>query len=208
MKIICLSDTHGRHWDIINIPAGDVIIQAGDISSTGTHGEIEDFLDWFSSLNFRYKIFIAGNHDFLFQRSPDIARRFIPSGISYLEDDAIEIEGLTFYGSPYTPTFFNWAFMKNPGKEMMECWAKIPSDLDVLITHGPPYGILDLSRDHKHLGCKDLSNRLREVSPRLHLFGHIHEGYGILETEIIKYCNSSILDERYRYVNDPIEIDL
>lgn len=202
MKIIAISDTHNKHKSII-IPDGDVIVHAGDISSMGHKHEIINFFKWFSKLPHNHKILIAGNHDFYFQYPESIIKEILPQNIIYLYDEEIVIDGVKFWGSPYTPVFGNWAFMKSE-KELEEHWKKIPEDVDVLITHGPPQGILDYE-----MGDKELMSKLTTISchPKIHIFGHIHEGYGIETKGVTKFVNASILDEKYEIINKPIVIE-
>ncbi len=142
-RIVCLSDTHNCN-ERIEVPDGDILIHAGDATTVGTHEQIRRFSDWFASLPHPHKVFVAGNHDWLFEKDNDSARSLLDPAIVYLQDSAIEIDGLKIYGSPWQPRFFDWAFNLNRGQEMAEKWAMIPDDIDILITHGPPNGILDL----------------------------------------------------------------
>ena len=151
MKITFISDTHGKHAELTDkLPGGDVLIHSGDFMRGG-HDENEamDFFDWFEHdvQGYDHKIFIAGNHDRLFENEPEQAIRlkdaYAPSAI-YLQDSSVKINGIKFYGSPHTPAFNNWAFnVERDSDEIEEIWNKIPNDTDVLITHGPPLGILD-----------------------------------------------------------------
>lgn len=202
MRVVCISDTHELHRKI-TVPDGDLLIHAGDITWTGAPRAVNDFVDWFINQPHKHKIFIAGNHDFYFQT----ARGFNFTDF-YLENQATKIEGLKVWGSPITPTFEDWAFMKDRGDMINAVWKKIPMDTDILITHGPPYGILDMI-DGKSVGCYDLlvHSSLR-VAPKLHVFGHIHGGYGIRKEENTTYVNASICDEDYKPVNAPIVVDL
>lgn len=134
MKIVAISDTHGQHHKL-QLPEGDVLIHAGDISNRGELHEIKDFLLWFDKQPFKTKIFIAGNHDFYFERhSEEEINNIIPDGITYLKDSGIEIEGIKIWGSPITPFFFNWAFNRNRGYEIARYWDLIPSDTDIHYT--------------------------------------------------------------------------
>src|SRR5690625_1620059 len=143
MKIVAISDTHGRHADIV-FPKGDMLIHAGDVSSRGTRTQVADFIDWFARQPHKYKIFIAGKHDFFLEQA-DVQeiKELIPEGIIYLNDSGVEIEGIKFWGSPVTPWFYNWAFNRDRGEEIKQHWDLIPDDIRVLITHGPPSRILD-----------------------------------------------------------------
>lgn len=205
MKIILISDTHNQHEKLI-LPRGDMIIHAGDISGSGSYSEVMSFIQWFSQLEYKYKIFIAGNHDFLFEKLN--MSHTLPDAVTYLQDSLVEIEGLRIYGSPYTPVFYDWAFMKNRGTEIKQIWDLIPDKLDILVTHGPPYQILDQNAYAEHTGCKDLLNRVKEVKPSIHVFGHLHESYGMVEIFETRYFNASSLDEHYRLRNAPFVIEL
>ncbi|MGH2622454.1 MAG: metallophosphoesterase family protein [Sphingobacterium sp.] len=203
MEIISISDTHGQH-KALQLAGGDMIIHAGDVSGRGRPQEIADFLDWFSKLNFKHKIFIPGNHDFFFENSPsDVIDQFIPKGVTYLNDSGIEIEGVKIWGSPITPWFFDWAFNRGRGEEIKKHWNLIPVDTDILVTHGPPLGILDRTVGGELTGCEDLLACVQQISPEYHIFGHIHEGYGRLEYDKTTFINASVLDESYNLVNSP-----
>lgn len=208
MKIISISDTHGMHKGLI-LPAGDMIIHAGDISMKGDEPEILDFLAWFRDLDFEHKIFIAGNHDFYFERAPDQAiQEIIPDGITYLNDSGIEIDNIKFWGSPITPWFFNWAFNRHRGQPIKAHWDQIPNDTDVLITHGPVFRTLDTTTTGEHVGCKDLYNKVHETKPKAHIFGHIHEAYGTVSASGIKFVNASVVNEKYQLINEPIAFEM
>lgn len=204
IKIVLISDTHLKHK--ITLPEADCIIHAGDVCSYGTIYEVEVFLKWFSQLPYKYKIFCAGNHCFPFQREKDRVSELLREypEVIYLEESSIEIEGIKIWGSPWTPYFFNWAFNYQP-EEAYKYWSKIPLDTNILITHGPPYGILDdvgNTRYNKdsHVGCPELLLKLKELKDlRLHVFGHIHCGRGILEVGKTTFCNASILNDDYMY---------
>lgn len=206
MKIILISDTHGKH-EAIELPKGDMIIHAGDITSSGQKKQVMSFLNWFKSLDYQYKIFICGNHDFLFEKSKAYAKSKVPQGVIYLQDNSIEIEGIKIYGSPYTPKFFDWAFMGQGRCEMKRIWKYIPNNTDILITHGPPYSILDSNDDGESCGCEDLLERIMTVKPKVHVFGHIHESYGIWSSNGTIHINASLLNENYVMTNKPIVLD-
>lgn len=179
MKILCISDTHGLHEDLKISENIDMIIHAGDISNTRNPGinsnECSLFLNWYDKLNIKYKILIAGNHDTSIEAKYINPKDF--KSIIYLEHESIIIEGINIFGSPYTPSFGEWAFMKKRGK-LNPYWEEIPENTDILITHGPPKGILDLSYNSDNIleycGCKELYNHVLRVQPKYHIFGHIH----------------------------------
>lgn len=208
MKFVVISDTHGQHRSL-KLPKGDVIIHAGDISKSGHPVEIEDFLDWFSKLKFKYKIFIAGNHDFFLEHAhPRVIEQMIPKGVIYLNDSGAEINGIKFWGSPITPWFHNWAFNRERGEEIKQHWDLIPDDTDVLITHGPPFGILDETVYSKRTGCEELLLKVYQVKPKFHFFGHIHEDYGNYTKGETIFVNASVLDDYYQLVHEPMVIDI
>ncbi len=205
MTITAISDTHGLHRRIKNIPLSDMLIHAGDVSNYGEEHQVLDFLDWFSNQPHPCKIFIAGNHDFFFeQENEKYIQKHIPTNVIYLNDSGCEIEGIKIYGSPITPEFYDWAFNRKRGKEIKKHWGKIPSDTDILITHGPPFGILDANINQSKTGCEDLLQTVEKIKPKYHIFGHIHEAYGMLQTTNTTYINASTLDEQYRIKNAPI----
>ena len=214
MRIVCISDTHNCNEQIV-VPEGDILIHSGDATTTGTVDQITKFNSWFSDLPHKHKVFVAGNHDWLFENDNEFARNLLDPSIIYLQDSAVEIEGLQIYGSPWQPRFFDWAFNLNRGYEMAEKWELIPDDIDILITHGPPNGILDLVPRrgwNENTGCEELRKRVEQLAAfgrlRLHVFGHIHCGYGTHEEFGVKFVNASTCDEAYNPVNPPIVIDI
>ncbi|MDJ1502389.1 metallophosphatase domain-containing protein [Xanthocytophaga agilis] len=206
MRIVCISDTHGAHSEIA-IPDGDLLIHAGDISKRGKEPEIIDFNDWLSTLPHRHKVIVAGNHDFLFERNAKRAESLLTHAV-YLRNTDVKIEGLTIWGSPITPWFFDWAFNRQRGADIRRYWDRIPINTDILVTHGPPRGILDKTDRGDTVGCDDLLEAVWKVKPKLHLFGHIHEAYGQIEVDNMQFINASIMNLNYKPVNDPIIIDL
>jgi Icc-related predicted phosphoesterase len=209
-KIVCLSDTHNYNEQIF-VPDGDILIHAGDATMQGSAPEIVLFNRWFRNLPHAHKIFVAGNHDWLFETSRNFARTLLDSSIHYLQDSSVEIENLKIYGSPYQPRFFDWAFNLMRGAELAEKWKLIPDETDVLITHGPPFGILDeVPRQYfiENTGCEELRKRVETIKPKLHIFGHIHCGYGTTEKFGVKFANASNCDESYEPTNAPLVIDL
>ena len=207
-KIVCLSDTHNCS-EQITVPDGDILIHAGDATNRGTQFEVEEFLKWFSSLPHKHKIFVAGNHDWLYETNNRIARLLTANfNINYLQDSSVEIENLKFYGSPWQLRFYDWAFNLNRGAEMAEKWQMIPNNTDILITHCPPYGILDKTPGGDFAGCEELRLKIEELRLKAHVFGHIHCGYGTIEKSGVKFVNASICDESYNPINSPIIIDI
>lgn len=204
MKIVAISDTHGQHRSI-RLPKADVLLHAGDVGYRGTKPEVVDFLDWLDKLPHPHKIFIAGNHDFFFEREKKATiDRLLPNSVRYLKDEAVVIDGIKIWGSPYTPRFFQWAFNKARGHALADQWKNIPEDTDVLLTHGPVYGILDLTADEQHAGDKELLTRILEIKPKFHVCGHIHEAYGVLKRRGITFVNACLLNENNVLVNKPV----
>ena len=210
MKVVLVSDTHRFHDDL-ELPEGDMLIHAGDFCGHGSPVQVSDFARWLEGQDYKYKIVIAGNHDELFEHYPDARKLLEERGITYLQDSGTTIEGLYFWGSPWQPEFCNWAFNLPRGKALAKKWAMIPESVDVLITHGPPYSILDQIDKRncpEHLGCHDLYDRVKIVKPKLHVFGHIHGSAGQEVRGDTLFVNASICDERYDPINPPIVVDL
>jgi Icc-related predicted phosphoesterase len=185
LRIVCLSDIHSRKIQF-PIPSGDVLIVAGDICNRGTVEEIEKFDLFLAGLSHQYKLVIAGNHDWPFARfSVENSGFLLKNGI-YLQDSGIIIDGVKFWGSPWQRKYFDGAFDLSSRQELVEKWDKIPMDTDILITHTPPHGILDKTRRGNRVGCRDLAKIVKKISPKAHIFGHIHENAG-------KHCESGCI---------------
>ena len=168
---------------------------------------MESFNAWLKDLPHKHKIVIAGNHDRLFEINPSLGRKILTNA-TYLQDQSIDIDGVSFYGSPWTPTFYNWSFMADRGERIRRHWERIPTFTDVLITHGPPKYILDEVK-FEAVGCMDLNNEVQErIKPKVHIFGHIHEGAGKEVIDQTTYLNASMLDENYQYSNKAQVIDV
>jgi len=199
MRLIVISDTHGLHNRIEGLPDGDVLVHAGDFMNSGYDAtDIWSFNRWLAEQSFESRIVIGGNHDRFFQDSPEDARSLLTNAI-YLENSGATINGVSFWGSPYTPEFLNWAFMYPRGAEARKYWDQIPDGLDVLITHGPPFGILDqVTPGGEHLGCAELLKAIEEKKPKVHIFGHIHGGAGTFDSGATRFINAAYLNERYR----------
>jgi Icc-related predicted phosphoesterase len=199
MRLVITSDTHGRHNSIPKIPEGDFLIHAGDFMNSGhSPDEIISFNRWLSEQPIKKRVVCAGNHDRYFQKMPEFARKFLEEA-TYLENAGVTIDGVSFWGSPYTPEFLNWAFMYPRGPEANQYWDQIPEGLDVLITHGPPYGILDQAEpEGEHLGCAELLKAVQAKKPKVHIFGHIHGGAGTYENGDTQFINAAYLNERYQ----------
>eukprot|EP01111_Echinosteliopsis_oligospora_P012624 TRINITY_DN4346_c0_g1_i3.p1 TRINITY_DN4346_c0_g1~~TRINITY_DN4346_c0_g1_i3.p1 ORF type:complete len:217 (+),score=17.53 TRINITY_DN4346_c0_g1_i3:22-672(+) len=174
MKIIVISDTHCNHGSF-PIPDGDLVIHCGDFSR-GTESSMLRFNDFLGSLPHKHKIIIAGNHDKQLETFSE--RRAIFTNAIYLQDEAYELYGIKFYGSPYTPKHLG-AFQLRTIEEEHDKWNIFPSSIDILITHGPPFSIGDRTRKNINVGSESLLHKIQQINPILHLFGHIHEAYGI-----------------------------
>lgn len=220
MKIVMISDTHNYKIPHDELPEGDILIHSGDATSMGYQHEIQQFCDYLSDprIQEKYKeiIFVPGNHDLSFDS--DYTPLFDPKemleeiGVKVLVNDLITFEGLRIYGSPITPEFCNWAFMKNDEWRRVH-WLTIPTNLDILITHGPAHGILDecidgYTRQMKNCGCEHLKQYVIDEKPKLHVFGHIHPSNGIFVTPNTTFVNASIMNDNYCPVNAPKVIEL
>lgn len=225
MRIVCISDTHSLHTGMDALPKGDLLIHAGDVTNVGRENEVRDFIEWFNGIEgFKRKIFIAGNHDLSFENEPTWLNRYLYKPIMdehntiYLEDESFELidpefsRPIKFYGSPWQPEFFNWAFNLPRNSEVLkEKWDNIPNDTDILITHGPPHGIRDFVVDRggtQAVGCELLRERVDELNLLMHVFGHIHGAYGVAYIKNTVYVNPCICTEQYRPINRPLVFDL
>lgn len=197
-----LSDTHNRH-DNVECEGGDILIHAGDSTGGGRLYEITDFLDWYAEQDYSHLIIIAGNHDWGFERTPDlIAKECKKRNIILLNDSGVTVEGIKIWGSPVQPWFHDWAFNRQRGPEIQKHWDLIPKDTEILITHGPPHGILDVTTyangtPKERVGCYELADTLAKTEVRLHVFGHIHEARGVQYSGPRTYVNASFLDRMY-----------
>ena len=209
MKLTFFSDTHNRHRKI-KFSNGDVLVFCGDLTNKGELSQVEDFAKFVKKLDYKYKIAIAGNHDFCFDdhRSIEAEEYFKNAGIIYLNDSGIEIEGIKFWGSPIQPWFNDWAFNRSRGEEIKRHWDLIPMGTDVLITHGPPFGILDMCANGERVGCKDLLETIAKIRPRIHAFGHIHEKFGTARVDKTIFVNACCLNELYAPTHNPIDIGI
>lgn len=207
MKIVCLSDTHGQHNYFnkakhVQLPEGDVLVHAGDTTSRGFDIETFAFINWMYDQDYAHKIVVAGNHDAFYESNPfEVADAMAFAGIHYLCDSGVVINGVHFYGSPWTPIFMDWHFMKSE-VQLMDRWKRIPETTDVLVTHGPPLNIADKNYRGESYGSYALLEHVRRVKPKVHIFGHIHEGrnsQGMMPTlvENTSFVNASFLDDCY-----------
>ena len=209
-RITFISDTHTKHKQL-DLPGGDLLIHAGDIMNSGySKLDIHDFCEWFELQDYKHKIFIAGNHDRMFENHPLESNTIVNNyDVTYLQDEEDIIDDVKIYGSPWQPEFLNWAFnLPRNGKELEEKWNVIPKDTDILVTHGPAFGHLDVSGfGGNPVGCELLKERIDKIQPLIHVFGHIHGSAGYKFGGNTHYFNASVLDERYTYQNKPMTID-
>lgn len=197
MKILHISDTHNMHYLLQDLPDADIIVHAGDVSLAGSEQEVLDFVEWFEKLPYKYKIFIAGNHDECLFGESIIG---LLDNFFYLCNSEIIIEGVKFYG---VPLFMEDVFSGENDAQILN----IPTDTNILITHQPPYHVLDLSGD-THYGNLNLLQRILSFQPQYHLFGHIHKAYGIEKIDNVTFVNASLLNEKYELANRPILLEL
>lgn len=218
MVITFISDTHNKHNQITkDLPGGDLLVHAGDISSMGYKHEIQQFCKWFNGLdNYTNKIFIAGNHDWGFQDNPTETKEIIDfyKNITYLQDQ-IDMIGentedmIKVWGSPWQPEFYNWAFnLPRNGEELKGKWDLIPNDIDILITHGPAWGYVDkIFGSQTPLGCELLTTKIKEIKPKIHVCGHIHSARGYVFDGDTHFINASVLNESYFYDYKPFTVE-
>ena len=218
MKIYFLSDTHCRHKEL-KIPKCDIIIHCGDEANSKDSEtnltESKDFFDWYSRLPIKYKLFVPGNHSCAIYRNI-LKQEYYPE-IEFLIDRSVDIHGIRIYGSPWTPSYGNCLSFMRKRHLMSEIWKNLPL-CDILVTHGPPKGILDLSPDREtdkpvQCGCKSLYNRVMEIKPIIHAFGHIHEipgclNRGILERDDIKFINCACLNHKTKEIKEGVLINI
>jgi len=191
MKILHISDTHGRHEELTNLPNADIVVHSGDFCFSGAESEVLDFLNWFIALPYKHKIFIAGNHDDCLWDG-DIEG--LPDNCHFLRYSSITINGIKFHGIPM--------FMHDCITDInIKGIVKIPVDTDVLITHNPPINILDFD-DNIHYGSPELLTKVNEINPQFHLFGHIHASNGEITIGATKFVNSAIVSEDYSSLQD------
>lgn len=200
------------------MPEGDILVHCGDSTIDGSEWNYKKFLIWFGKQDYKHKVFINGNHEVVVwknETSEYLVRTHnagFVTNLHYLENTGVELDGIKFWGSPYTPEFFDWAYMYRRD-EGAEKWKDIPANTDVLITHGPPAGILDNVRPCgwryplHNAGCFDLLKKIEEIKPKVHCFGHIHSSYGTKKVGDTLFVNASTCNEDYSPVHPPIVID-
>jgi ser/thr protein phosphatase family protein len=197
MKILHLSDTHGCHHRLRDLPEVDMVVHSGDFCMVGSEEEAIDFLNWFCDMPYHHKIFICGNHDdCLYGANID----GLDNNVHYLCNSAIEIDGVKFYG---VPMFMGDCITDRQSRN----YANIPTDTDILITHSPAFGILDFD-DGINYGSEELLQAVTNVNPRIHLFGHIHKQHGVRTIGATIFSNGAIMNEDYSILNHPNVIEL
>lgn len=221
MRVVIFSDTHSFHRRV-NIPDGDVLIHCGDITLRGEMNIMKDFIDWYREFPHKRKLFIQGNHEIGLQHNKNKRNELFSwlqnSGITYLEHAAVELDGIKYFGSPYNPQYKEWEWQLPRGKSLAAKWASIPDDTNVLITHSPPFGILDRAPrksafsdvNYENVGCQDLYNRVMELKDlKIHTFGHIHQdGSKTINIEDKVFINGAVCDEKYQPIQKPVVIDI
>lgn len=214
MKIVSISDTHGFHHHV-NVPDGDILLHAGDLTMSGEIDVLKDVNKWFGTLPHPYKIVIAGNHDISLGKILPLGYKIFTNAC-YLLNTTVEIEGIKIWGSPYTPwnsEVYNYFAFGKPRYDMKGAWKGIPKNVDIMLTHCPPKGILDLVSEkgfnpNEHVGDELLLNRIKKYKPKYNVFGHIHEAYGIVKRKDTTFINCSVVDESYNLVNEPVVVNL
>jgi Icc-related predicted phosphoesterase len=222
MRVVCISDIHGQ---LPQIGACDLLLIAGDITPVTDHTTSfqaawlqNTFRVWLDDLPAWHICGVAGNHDFVFEKEPDL----VPKNLrwNYLQDSSVTIEGLKIYGTPWQPWFCDWAFnspKKNAEEFLASKFAKIPGDTDILLAHGAPRGYGDFApaqgpNGGEHVGSTALRDRLLEIAPPLTVFGHLHSGYGVYKipsgNRTATLANASLLDDNYHIANPPLVFDV
>jgi predicted phosphodiesterase len=215
MKIVAISDAHGK-WGKLKIPECDLLISAGDYSFRGERHMVKDFHKWLNDQDAGYIISVQGNHEVQvqhnFQEMKELAESVCP-GLHFIEEGLIDIEGVKIWCSAWQPWFHDWAYNAHRGADIKRHWDLIPDDTDVLVTHGPPYGILDElvkidgTPKGQFVGCQDLMDAVKRTKPDIHIFGHIHCGYGEKHVDGTSFYNAAVCDEMYCATNSPHVID-
>lgn len=214
MRIVFVSDTHNR-LDRIKVPDGDMLIHSGDFTmrteakTPAAHLEqVSRFNNDLGALPHPFKVVVAGNHDAPFESDNAEARALLTNAV-YLQDQLAVLGGLRIYGSPWQPEYRKWAFnLPRDSEELRAVWSRVPDNIDILVTHGPPKGFLDRAPLWPTLGDQFLRDRVLEVRPKIHCFGHVHFSAGVLEHEGITFVNAASLNEKYQPTGDVIVLDI
>ncbi|XP_033733429.1 metallophosphoesterase MPPED2-like isoform X2 [Pecten maximus] len=236
LRFVCISDTHSKIENgVFQVPSGDVLIHAGDFTMIGLPKDIDKFNKYLGTLPHKVKIVIAGNHDLTFDQDmvksnrEELTTMFgvteenfeaymtekkltevkeLMTNCIYLEDASVNIYGIKIYGSPWQPKFGGWGFNLPRGQALLDKWNMIPADTEILITHGPPIGHGDYCFDGARAGCVELLTTVQQrVRPKYHIFGHIHEGYGVTTDGVTTYINASTCTLRYKTDNAAVVFD-
>lgn len=215
IKIVAISDVHAK-WQKLVIPECDILISCGDYSFKGEKHLIRNFHEWLNKQDAGHIISLQGNHETWveenFNEAKEIATKACPA-VHFIDEGLIELEGIKIWCSAITPFFHNWAWNRYRGEEIKQHWDRIPNDTDILVTHGPPYGILDETYYvdgslKEHCGCQDLLEATKRIKPALHFFGHIHfHGGNQKHINGVSYYNASICDEMYQPTNPVTIVD-
>ncbi|CAD8141568.1 unnamed protein product [Paramecium pentaurelia] len=218
LKFVCLSDTHTKHPNILE--KGDVLIHCGDFTNGGDYRDVKCFNQWLDKqTGFKYKIIIAGNHDLCFDplRFPQHyqdqkAQRqmnYLKNNFIYLENSEVDIEGYKIWGSPHSLEYWNGSFQITP-YQAKNIWDRINDNTDIVLTHGPPFGHGDMAQSevNRNVGDEYLFQRIKQIKPKYHIFGHIHEGYGQSQEDGITFINCAYLKKNYSVGNKPITFTL
>lgn len=217
VRFVCISDTHQSHQHLPALPPGDVLVHCGDFTNFGSLAEVQAFVTWFAQQPFATKLVVPGNHDMLMDRayygeywkdwSPkfesheEALKAFEEKGIKVLIDESTQVSGLHIYGSPWVTKYAPWSTAFNKvDSEIEKHWQTLPSSIDVLLTHMPPWGIGDRSSSGSHKGCRHLAKATKERCPRLHVFGHVHTDHGIFQPadSSTTYVNATSVSNSYR----------
>ena len=200
MDITFISDTHTATPPL---PGGDILIHAGDLTYQGRTKETKKQLDWIAQAPYKHKIIVPGNHEVDWEKGHVPFDRYCTDrNITYLIDSSVEIGGIKIYGSPRTPEFCGWAYMHSQA-DIKKYWDMIPEDTNILLTPGPPYGILDMNEEGHHCGCPELLAAVDRVKPEVHVFGHVHEAHGEWQSSYTWFANVAIMNRAYDPVNKP-----
>lgn len=209
IQTICLiSDTHAQHRHL-QIEPCDLLVIAGDYSQRNREQDFQDFADWLRQQPARHKILVNGNHDKYYYRHPERFRFLLPVGVVFLENESVEIEGLRFWGSPVIMPVIRGieTVTERSAQRRQLIWQSIPLNTDVVVTHSPPYGILDQVEAGKHYGCPYLLEAINRIKPRYHLFGHIHQDRGEISQDGIRFKNAAMVDDSEQIIHQPIVFD-
>ncbi|OMJ93267.1 hypothetical protein SteCoe_3849 [Stentor coeruleus] len=220
IRFVCISDSHSLFF---NFPPGDVLLHAGDFTKKGTSEEVFQFANYLKTTNYQYKVIISGNHDSPFdtnnfdeimrkRKNPHpcnpYAVKSLFNDFTYLEDSFVNVFGYTIWGTPWTRQHYKGAFTIKDKYKLIQKWQKIPLGIDIVLSHSPPNGILDKTKDNQHLGCSGLAEIIKMIKPKVHVFGHIHEGHGVQIIDGTTYINASVCNNRYQAIYSPIVFDL